>query len=154
MLQEVVASSFTEWALAAEPRLRHALTAAFGSQVGVDATAEALSLAWERWDQLKERDDPLGYVFGIGRNVARRSTKQRPPALMAVPADRLPDVEPGLPEAIARLSEQQRTVVGLLYGYEWTMSEVAELLGIAKTSVQNHAERALAQLRETLGVNR
>ena len=34
------------------------------------------------------------------------------------------------------------------------MSEVAELLGTAKTTVQNHAERGLARLRSDLGVDR
>jgi RNA polymerase sigma factor (sigma-70 family) len=69
-----------------------------------------------------------------------------------VPQQLLPHVEPGLPAAIARLPEKQRIVVSLVYGYEWTMSEVAELLGTAKTTVQNHAERGLARLRKTLGV--
>ena len=42
--------------------------------------------------------------------------------------------------------------MSLIYGYGWTMSEVAELLGTAKTTVQKHAERGLAKLRTTLGV--
>ncbi len=92
----------------------------------------------------------LTYVYGIGRNKARRTVETRVPNLPPVPEQRLPHVEPGLPRAIARLPEKQRIVVILLYGYEWTMSEVAELLGIAKTTVQNHAERGLQGLRLTL----
>ncbi len=149
---EIVVDSFTEWVQVAEPRLRHALTASFGSQVGKDAATDALSHAWEHWDRIRMKDNPLGYVYGVGRNKARRMASPRRAMFLDVPQQVLPHVEPGLPAAIARLPEKQRIVVSLVYGYEWTMSEVAELLGTAKTTVQNHAERGLARLRKTLGV--
>ena len=63
-------------------------------------------------------------------------------------------VEPRLPDELALLSDQQRLVVALLYGYEWSMSEVAELLEVSKGTVQSYAERGLARLREGLGVQR
>lgn len=148
----VTVGSFTEWATDAEPRIRHALTAAFGMQIGREATADALALAWERWDRISTLDNPIGYVFGIGRNRARRLTRRRPPVWVDVAEQVLPDVEPGLPAALAELPERQRVTVTLLHGYGWTMTEVAELLGIAKTSVQNHAERGLRTLRRDLGV--
>lgn len=144
--------SFSEWAEIAEPRLRHALTASFGPQVGKEAAVDALAQAWESWDRVRAMDNPLGFVYGIGRNKARRQTQRRPPVFLDVPSLRLPQVEPGLPAALASLPEKQRIVVILLHGYDWTMSEVAELLGTAKTTVQNHAERGLARLRKTLGV--
>lgn len=148
---ETVAVPFTEWADGAEPRVRHALTASFGPQIGVDATADAMAHAWEHWDEIRTKDNPVGYVFGVGRNKARRMTRRRP-VYLEVPAQRLPDVEPALPGAIAALPEKQRIVVGLVHGYGWSLAEVAELLGVAKTTVQNHAERGLARLREILGV--
>jgi hypothetical protein len=40
-----------------EPRLRRALVAAYGSQRGREATAEALSWAWENWDPCRDVDD-------------------------------------------------------------------------------------------------
>jgi DNA-directed RNA polymerase specialized sigma24 family protein len=150
---DTLVDSFTEWAQQVEPRLRHALTASFGPQVGKEAAADALSQAWEKWDLIRVKDNPLGYVYGIGRNKARRMKSRRRPVFFDVPPQRLPEVEPGLPAAIARLSDKQRIVVTLLYGYEWTMSEVAELMGVAKPTVQKHAERGLARLRKTLGVD-
>ena len=152
MPDEIVVDSFTEWAHAAEPRLRRALTASFGSQVGKEAAADALAHAWENWDRISMKGNPLGYVYGVGRNKARRMGSPRLALFLDVPQQLLPRVEPALPKAVARLSEQQRIVVALVYGYGWTMSEVAELLGTAKTTVQNHAERGLARLRKTLGV--
>lgn len=149
---EVVVDSFTEWARRAEPRLRHALTASFGSQVGKEAAADALALAWEHWNHVRSRPNPLGYVYGIGRNKARRMVSRRRPVFLEVPTQRMPHVEPGLPSAIAQLPEKQRIVVTLVYGYEWTLREVAELMDIKKTTVQNHDERGVAKLRKNLGV--
>ena len=72
----------------------------------------------------------------------------------SVPVERVPWVEPGLSKAVADLPKRQRTVVLLLYGFQWTQSEVAEVLDISKATVQRHGERALARLRRKLGVDR
>lgn len=143
--------SFVEWAREAEPRLRQGLTALLGVDGGLDATADALALAWERWPEISEMGNPTGYVYTAARNLSSRRSRRRV-AFMPVPEGHTPWVEPGLPSALARLSEQQRTVVVLLHGYQWTMSEVAELLGVSKSTIQNHAERGLAALQQHLGV--
>jgi DNA-directed RNA polymerase specialized sigma24 family protein len=144
--------SFTEWARDAEPRLLQALTASFGPERGGEAVVDALAYAWEHWDQVSRKNNPFAYVYVAGRNRARRMTFWRRPIFLDNDEHHLPDVEPGLPAAVARLSEKQRIVVLLVYGYDWSLSEVAELLGTKKTTVQNHAERGLARLRITLGV--
>ena len=152
VLEGTAVESFSEWARDAEPRLSHALIAAFGSQLGQEAAADALAHAWEHWDRVSAKTNPLGYVYGVGRNKARRMSLRRRPVIFDVPQGRLPQVEPGLLGAVAGLSEKQRIVVTLLYGYDWSLSEVADLLGTGKTTVQKHAERGLARLREALGV--
>ena len=152
LLDDTATGSFTDWARDAEPRLRQALTASFGPERGDEAVVDALAYAWEHWDQVSRKDNPFSYVYVVGRNNARRMTLLRRAVFVDSQEHRLPDVEPGLPAAVARLSEKQRIVVMLVYGYEWSMSEVAELLGTKKTTVQNHAERGLARLRKNLGV--
>ena len=52
-MDEVVVDTFTAWVDSVESRLRHALTASFGPQVGRDAAADALAYAWEHWDRVK-----------------------------------------------------------------------------------------------------
>lgn len=153
MLDATLSDSFTEWAEQAEPKLRQTLTASFGPQLGKDVAVDALSHAWEHWDRIRVMENPVGYVYGVARNKARRAADHRPIGFPAV-SERLPEVEPGLPGAVAKLSEQQRIVVILLYGYQWSMSEVADILGTSKTTIQNHAERGLARLRRELGVDR
>ena len=146
-----VVGSFTDWAVEAEPRLRQSLTALFGVQEGLDATAEALAFAWERWPDISVMENRVGYVYGAARKMGRRRLNRRP-VFLPIPEQRTQWVEPALPSALAGLSEQQRLVVALLHGYQWTMSEVAELLGISKSTVQNHDDRGLLALRRKLGV--
>ncbi len=97
--------------------------------------------------------NPAGYLYRVGEHSYRRL--RRPlrwanPGLPRVPG-RLPWVEPKLPEALARLSKRQRQAVLLVNAFGYTHSEVAELLGITKASVQTHAERGLKRLRSRLG---
>ena len=88
MADRTIVDSFTTWAEMAEPRIRRALTASFGPQVGKEAAADALAHAWERWDDVKVKDNPVGYVFGVGRNKARRMNRGRkvafPPVRLCV----------------------------------------------------------------------
>lgn len=144
--------SFTGFVQASEPRIRQALTVAFGSDVGREATAEALAYGWEHWDRVSEMDNPAGYLYVVGRDRARRARGRRRPRLIPVDTQRLPWIEPDLPQALARLSEQQRTVIMLLHCFQWSMSEVAELLDVSKSTVQSHSERGMARLRRKLGV--
>ena len=151
MLEETKASAFTAFVTDSERRLRHALTAAFGPERGREAAAEALAYGWEHWDRISQMDNPAGYLYRVGRDRARRMSRPRPVQMSPVVTD---DrwVEPELPNALGQLTERQRVVVALLYGYQWSMSEVAELLGVSKGTVQSYADRALKRLRRRLGV--
>ena len=142
---------FTDFVAAHEPRLRQALMAACGGEVGRDAAAEALEYGWRHWDRVSAMENPVGYLYKVGRSRGRRALRLRRPILDPVDTARIPDVEPKLPDALAALSERQRTVVVLVHGYGWTQREVAELIGVARSSVRNHLERAMAALREAIG---
>jgi RNA polymerase sigma-70 factor (ECF subfamily) len=145
------AVSFTEFVTLYEQRLRQALTAAFGVERGKDASAEALAYGWEHWDRVSDMGNPAGYLYRVGYDKARRATRKRI-RLPAVRPERQAWVEPGLPAAVASLPEKQRVVVVLLHGYQWSMSEVAEYLGVSKGTVQTHGQRGLDRLRKSLGV--
>ena len=73
------------------------------------------------------------------------------PVLPEVSAARLPHVEPGLPKALQRLSEKQRTVVWLVHGLEWRQKEVADLLGVSEDTVRTHLSRGMEKLRRMIG---
>ncbi len=143
--------TFAEFHRQAEPKLRRALIARYGGEIGREATAEALSYAWENWDRVKAMGNPLGYLYRVGQSRSRRFWPRRV-VFDATPGPSLPWVEPGLPGALDKLSTRQRQVVILVHGFEYTHQEVADLLGISRSSIQNHVERGLARLRTELEV--
>ncbi len=144
------AREFEGFVADAEPKLRRALIAAYGADRGREATAEALAYAWEHWRRVATMDNPLGYLYRVGQSRTR-SRRRAPLELAVAPAE--PWFEPGLPGAIAELTEAQRVAVVLVHGFGWTHREVAELTGVQPTTVQNHVERGLAHLRASLEVH-
>jgi DNA-directed RNA polymerase specialized sigma24 family protein len=149
--EESRVASFTDFVAEVEPRLRRALAVAFGRDVGGEATAEALAYAWENWERISTMANPAGYLYRVGRSRARQR-KTPPPTFPAVPASESPWVEPGLPDALGRLTESQRTAVWLIHGFEWTLDETAGFLGISISSVRKHLARGERKLRRALGV--
>ena len=143
--------TFAEFHDTAEPKLRRALIARYGGDVGREATAEALAYGWEHWARVQTMKNPLGYLYRVGQSKSRRLWPKRS-VFDPKPATELPWVEPGLPSALNKLSARQRQVVVLVHGFEYTHKEVADLLGLSRSSIQNHVERGLARLRSELEV--
>lgn len=50
------------------------------------------------------------------------------------------------------LTENQRTAVFLIHGFQWTYREAADVLGVSTSMVQAHVERGMTKLREGPGV--
>lgn len=146
----VATGGFVAWYQRVEPRLRRALTATYGPERGREATAEALAWAWEHKDRVERLENPVAYLYRVGQSRTRLR-RVRPFHGRLEWAE--PWVEPGLGAALSTLSERQRLAVVLIAGYGWTFAEVAALIGVKVTSVQNHLERGLARLRSSLEVS-
>ncbi len=100
-------------------------------------------------------DNPVGYLFRVGQSRARRHLAwwNRRPCPRVEPIENLePWIEPGLPKALRQLSKRQRLVVVMVAGFGWSQTEVADLLGVARTTVEQHLIRGLAALRKELKV--
>lgn len=140
----------TELLTVAEPRLRRAFIGAFGIERASEATGEALAWGWEHRDRLRGMDSPVGYLYRVGRSRSRR----RRVALLPRPEQiGIPEIEPGLIDALNDLSERQRTAVWLVHACDWTQVEVAEALGISASAVATHVARGMDALRTTLEVD-
>jgi DNA-directed RNA polymerase specialized sigma24 family protein len=133
----------------AEPRLRRALIAMLGAQRGREATAEALSYAWENWDDVRQLTHPTAYLLRVGRS---RTRPRKIRSIFARPDEPDPWFEPALGRVLGELSPRQRLAVVLVHGFGWTIREVAEFTDTKITTVQNHLERGLARLRSGLEV--
>jgi DNA-directed RNA polymerase specialized sigma24 family protein len=140
---------FTLFVADVEPRLRRALVALRGREDGRDATAEALAWAWEHWTEVQLMPNPVGYLYRVGQS---RSRPRRLLRTERVSVHHDPEFEPALGPALRRLPERQRTAVILVHGCHWTYEEVADTLGVSKSSVGTHVARAMAQLRNELEV--
>lgn len=142
---------FTAFVASHEVRLRQSLVAACGGEIGSDAAADAWEYAWANWDRVRVMENPVGYLFKVGRSKARKQFGRRRLVLDQVDTARIPEVEPKLPKALSKLSQRQRTAVLLVHGYGWTETEVGILLGISRSSVSSHIGRGMASLRESIG---
>jgi RNA polymerase sigma factor (sigma-70 family) len=141
-------AAFSSFVAEAEPQLRRALCALRGRAEGREATAEALAWAWEHWPKLRIMENPVGYLYRVGRSRSRPRLQQR--AFATAPPD--PQrFEPGLIAALDGLSPRQREAVVLVHGCGWTHQEVADALGLSRSSVGTHVERGMDRLRTALG---
>jgi RNA polymerase sigma factor (sigma-70 family) len=142
--------SFSRFVADIEPRLRRALVAFYGVDVGSEATADALAWAWEHWDSVEAMTNPVGYLFRVGQSRSRRY-RRRAIVLPAVHESELPDIDPRLPVALAALSSRQRAAVLLVHAHAWTQAETADALGCSVSTVRNHLDRGMRRLRTALG---
>jgi RNA polymerase sigma factor (sigma-70 family) len=140
--------------ISAARQLRQVLVARFGVDAGADAYQEAMANAWEHRDRLNEMANAVGYLYRVAQSANRRQRRSaRRVVLPPVPEDRLPEIEPGLPDALARLSPRQRVAVLLVHAHGWTQVEAATVLDIDVSTLRNHLRRGLEQLRASLGVD-
>lgn len=150
MLARDLDESFTTFVKETEPRLRHALVASLGQDRGLEATSDALAYAFENWDRIASMENPAGYLYRVGRS--RNRFDRIRPNFVPVPVESAPNVEPGLPAALRRLSEKQRVAVVMVHAYGWSREETASLLGSSISTVDTHLQRGLSKLRNELGV--
>jgi DNA-directed RNA polymerase specialized sigma24 family protein len=143
------ASAFEEFFVRVEPRLRAALTALYGADMGREATAEAMAWSFEHWHRVQTLEHPVGYLYRVGQTRTRR-LRRRAPTTFAPEFTSIPDVDPRLAGALAGLPERQRVAVLLVYGDDWSQRDVAALMGITASTVATHVARALEHLRHGL----
>ena len=55
--------SFDAFVSRVEPGLKQAFVARFGRNDGVEAASEAFAYAWEHWADIKEMENPAGYLY-------------------------------------------------------------------------------------------
>ncbi|HEX9969297.1 MAG TPA: RNA polymerase sigma factor [Acidimicrobiales bacterium] len=127
--------------------------------VGRDEAADALSaavvkaLASPTWPSVVNRRAYLyRAVFNEAQTQRRRGWQRTARESRVVPRPQwdLPNLDPEVVAAVARLSVRQRAVVVLTYWADLAPAAVAERLGISEGSVRRHLARARARLREVL----
>ncbi len=150
--------SFDAWYTTVRPKL---LATLGGSNIGLetaeDAVDEALTRAYERWDEVSVMRNPDGWAYVVARNALRSVLRRE--SLGDKVRRRLGTTEEELPQSVIEfqsmlepLSSRQRHVVVLRYVFGMTEPEIAEVLGVKRGTVSSRLRRAHASLRGTLPV--
>jgi RNA polymerase sigma factor (sigma-70 family) len=116
--------------------------------VASDAVAESFAQALRRGEALR---DPLAWVWKTAFLVAagELQRRRRSQPLVAELSYELPEPT-DLFLALARLSPRQRAAVVLFHYGDYRLTEIADILGIAKATVSVHLLRGRRRLRHLL----
>ena len=125
-----------------------------------EAMAQAAYLAWERFEQLRQREKFRSWLLKITANEARQICRRRGRTvsweeLDGEPAAPVRDTEDGsLWQAVQALPRDQREAVVLFYWEDLPTEEIARIVGAAPGTVRVRLSRARKQLRKRLEVER
>jgi RNA polymerase sigma-70 factor, ECF subfamily len=121
-----------------------------------DAVAEAFARAWARWGQVRTHDRPAAWVTRVALNECnsrfrRRRVERRKAQAIARP-EHTHDPEPPAGHvwaAVARLPQQERTLIALRYVADLPQAQIAEVLGVPRGTVASGLNRG----RRRLGID-
>lgn len=127
-----------------------------------DLAQEAFTAAFRRWEEVGRLDNPGAWVRRVVANRSVSRFRRRLAELRALTRQvagpgpgRLPELEAEATELwaeVGRLSARQRQVVALHYLDGMTMSDIADMLGCSKETVNTHLRRARQILARRLSV--
>ena len=126
-----------------------------------DAVQEAALIAWNRRGSLRKADSAESWFNSIVVNVCRDELRRR------ARRRELPSVEPmvesgsegyarrdELDRVLARLTPDQQVVLGLRFGRDMTVPQIAAMTGIPEGTVKSRLHHSLESLRAALASER
>jgi DNA-directed RNA polymerase specialized sigma24 family protein len=151
-----VGEEFAEWYEREHPRLVGALAWAVGDLDAVrDAVDEACARALVRWERVSHMQSPSGWVYRVAFNVWRRTRRRAalehrlwrrgPPMATAIPG---PAGEAW--DLVGTLPERQRIAVALRYVADMTEAQIAQVMGVRRSTVSVLLRRAHDRLSDLL----
>ncbi len=140
------------------PRLAKALLLLTGDRAEAeDLAQEALARTFERWERVRNMDNPTGYVYRTAFNLNHKRLRhlkvrsKHPPEPHPVDATAAADTRADVLRALADLPQAQREAVVLVEWLGLDALAAGELLGIDASSVRGRIHRARQSLRERIG---
>jgi RNA polymerase sigma-70 factor (ECF subfamily) len=134
--------SFEDWYALEHPRLIATLLLSTGDiDLATEGVDEAFTRALEQWDRVRAMESPTGWALTVAFNHARRMAKRRTlerrllfrrPQQSPIPA---PAGE--IWHLVAVLSPRQREVVVLRHIADLREGEIADVLGISRSTVSS-----------------
>jgi RNA polymerase sigma-70 factor (ECF subfamily) len=146
--------AFEDWYRDIHARLVTLLALAVGdADTGREAADEALVRAYERWDRVSAMNSPGAWTYRVGLNFARRKVRRRSLEGRLLGRTRVPDVPGPAGELwliVAVLPARQREAVLLRHVAQFTESEIASAMGVARGTVSSTLRAAYRQLEQSI----
>lgn len=127
-----------------------------------DAVQEAALRAWDRRASLRSRDSGPAWFTKIVVNVCRDELRRRgrKPRVVSLDVavdmaqvDRITDNDE-LSGSIARLTPDEQIVLGLRFGRDLTVSQIATCLGVPEGTVKSRLHSSVVRLRAAVDAER
>lgn len=165
MTEEAVAEAqrvetFEDFFHANYERLLRAMYLATGDRhEAEDLAQDAMARVYERWDRVRETEDPIGYVFRVALNRRRSLIRRLATAVKRTPRARTEaSVEPtnaiddrdAIRRALQGLPDTQREALVLCDWLGMTDAEAAAALGISAGATRTRLHRARSAMRTSL----
>jgi RNA polymerase sigma-70 factor, ECF subfamily len=150
------APSFEDFYEASFRRLFTALCLVTGNRHEAEEIAQdAFLRVYERWDRVRNLEDPTGYLFRVGMNLFRSRYRRtllglRRELLLAPAAtDELETIETHdeMVRLLQGLDPKQRAAVLLTAILDYSAEEAGRILGIRASSVRSLTTRARARMK-------
>lgn len=126
-----------------------------------DVVQQAALTAWDRRRSLRDPDSAEAWfkriVINACRDELRRRTRVRPldPLERSEPrwADRIGETDE-LQRSVARLTPDEQVVLGLRFGRDMTVPQIASATGLAEGTVKSRLHHSLEHLRAAIDAER
>jgi RNA polymerase sigma-70 factor (ECF subfamily) len=150
--------SFAAFVEAEHDRLFRALYLVAGNRgESEEVMQDAFLKVWERWDRVREMEDPTGYLFRTALNLYRKSLRRASLALRrVVTLSPRPDAFASIEDrevvfaALKLLGPKDRAAIVATALLDLSSEEAGRALGMSASTIRMRASRARTQLRRTL----
>ena len=152
---EASEATFDAWYRREHPRLIATLLLITGDLVlATESVDEAFARALERWARVGTMASPTGWTFTVARNLSRRSAwRAGLERRLLARSPRVPDIPAPAGEiwaVVSELAPRQREVVVLRHVTDLREAEIAQLLGISRSTVSSTLRSAYARLAHSI----
>ncbi len=146
---------FDDFYREARPCIGRAVALALGDvDLAIEATDEALTRAYERWDHVSHLDRPEAWVYRVATNwalsVLRRRRRSQHRLYDPGHGDASAIADPELHAALAELDAKHRSVVVCRHLLGWSVAETAAALHLREGTVKSRLHRAMRLLQPRL----
>ncbi|MEM7142274.1 MAG: sigma factor-like helix-turn-helix DNA-binding protein [Actinomycetota bacterium] len=143
--------AFEDFYAASYARIAAGVAATVGdADLAADATDEAMTRAYPRWERIGGYDNPAGWVYRVAVNWAtsrRARLRRRLPWREPTTVELGPLADPELDAAIRSLPIEFRSVVVCRFLLDWSVDQTADALDVSPGTVKSRLSRALDRLR-------